>query len=335
VTHKHLISSLVGIAALLLLLGASSILRSALRSSFAVSSPSPPSPAPANTPGILRIGLIPERDLFAQRKAYQALATYLESKNPSLKRVQLVTTSTYAGILDDFKERGIDAAFAGSLIAILSADRFDAQVLLKSESARPGGKNLSTYTGVIFVRADSPARTLDDLAGKRLAGVRTTMGGAVFPLYTRGRMPQPFDIRWGGTHEDVLREVAEGAVDAGAVKNTRLEAFERDHPGTTFRRLAESGPAPDNALLVRPDLDPATRDLLVRTLQSMSDEPEGQRVLAGLGFRRFLPCTLGEYAPLYAMIDRLGPRWSDLAIDGPAPKPRSSPTQPSTRPSNP
>jgi len=277
----------------------------------------------------LRIGLIPERNLFEQRRAYQALATYLDKKLPAT-RVELVTTSTYAGILEDFRQPsdqgGVDCAFLGSLVAVLAADRHDAQVLLKSESVRLSGEALSTYRGVLFVKDDSPIQSITDLANKRVAGVRTTTGGAVFPLFINGQMPEDknFEMLWSGTHEDVIREVAEGAADAGAVKDTRLEAYQRDHPDARFRRLAQTAAVPDNALLVRRDLPAETRDALVQTLLAMNATPEGQIVLAQMGIQRFLPCTLEEYASLYQMLRALGPRWSDLSLEGPAPKNFSS-----------
>lgn len=316
-------SLLLGLLFVLVAVAAPSILRN------------PPSTAPAaethaftaSAPTRLRIGLIPERDLFQQRKAYQALALYLQKHLPSSPPVELVTTSSYAGILKDFEEGRIDLAFAGSLVAILAADRFDVHVLLKSESPRAPGKFESTYHGVLFVRDNSPALTVADLGGKRVAGIRTTLGGAIFPLYLLQQLPQnqAFDVLWSGTHEDVIREVAEGNVDAGAVKNTRLEAFEREHPTIKFRRLAQSGAVPDNALLLRRDFPPDRRDALVASLRAMNTNPEGQAVLAGLGIRAFLPCTLAEYAPLYDMIDKLGPHWERLAISGPAPRAKPAP----------
>jgi phosphate/phosphite/phosphonate ABC transporter binding protein len=276
----------------------------------------------------LRIGLIPERDLFEQRKAYQLLALYLQKHLPHTPTVELVTASSYKGILQDIQEGTVDVAFAGSLVAILAADRFDAQVLLKSESDRPGGRPLATYTGVLFVREDSPARSVTDLAGKRVAGVRTTMGGAVFPLYLSGQVPadQLFELVWAGTHEDVIREVVAGNVDAGAVKNTRLDAWELGpaqatiHSDRKFRRLSQGPAAPDNALVVRKDFDPVRRDAVVAALLGLHNDPEGQAVLAALSVRRFLPCTLDEYGALYQMIDALGPRWNALNIEGPAPR---------------
>ena len=98
----------------------------------------------------VRIGLIPERDIFRLRKRYKVLAEYLSTKLD--RPVTLSTTNTYDGMLRDFGDRKIELAFAGSLVAALAIDRQDARPLLKPEL--PGG--ISTYHGVVFVRADSP-----------------------------------------------------------------------------------------------------------------------------------------------------------------------------------
>src|SRR4051812_10682421 len=79
----------------------------------------------------LRIGLIPERDIFAQRARYRALADYLAARLG--RPVELVTLNSYENILRDFADRQVDAAFLGSLVAVLAADRLDVRILVKSE----------------------------------------------------------------------------------------------------------------------------------------------------------------------------------------------------------
>ena len=79
--------------------------------------------------------------------AYLALAGYLEEKLQASAnvpyRVELVTASSYAGVLTDFQEGRIDSAFCGSLVAVVAIDRYQAKVILKSETA---DVNLSTYS---------------------------------------------------------------------------------------------------------------------------------------------------------------------------------------------
>lgn len=292
-------------------------------------------------PPFIRIGVVPEGDIFKQRRAYLALKEYLEEKLPRptgapRPHVEILTASSYAGVLQDLHERKIDAAFVGSLIAVVAigeaggrADqhgRCDADVVLKSErSAREGGRGgSSTYTGVIFVRDDSPVRSFEALARQRLGAVRTTTGGAVFPLYlmTRAAMP-PADapeLVWSGTHDDVIREVAEGHLAAGAVKDLRLHNYQREHPEPRLRIIAQGPAVPDNALLFHRAYPADQRDTVLRILRNMHEDPRGAATLAQQNIARYLPCDAAEYDALYDMLETIGSRWSELKIDGPAPR---------------
>jgi phosphonate transport system substrate-binding protein len=277
----------------------------------------------------LRVGFAPETNIFAMRKGYRSLADYLEKKlagddKAPPVRIQLVTASSYAGTLRDFKEGRIDAAFMGSLAALVAVDRNQGQVYLKSQ----GSSGLSTYSGVVFVLEGSPCRSIEDLKGRRLGAVRTTMGGAVYPLYlmkqggmldgaASSEVPQ---IAWAGTHDDVINEVVAGNLDGGAVKDLRLLAYEKEHPGVKFRRLAESARAPDNALVVRRDYPAAKREALVAALLGMHEDPAGKAALEAMKVQRYVPCAPDEYSELYKMVESLGRHWSDLNIEGPAPQ---------------
>ena len=287
------------------------------------------------TPLRFRLGLIPDRNLYQQRQAFHALGQYLESHSrvrpatstlddPIALQIELVTSSNYAGILRDFANHDIDGAFLGSLVAVLAVDRSNAVILAKSQN-RAG---LDTYAGTLFVPQDSPITTLADLRGKKLAAVRTTMAGSIFPLFdfqeaNIDSTAQP-EFLWSGTHDDVIEEVLAHGADAGAVKDLRLDTWEREHPGSAFRRIATGPRAPDNAFVVSRDLSPDLRDALLATLLNMHKDPAAEPILQSLQVRRFLPCTLAEYTPLYDMIDAIVVRWRDTGIEGPPPKrPRS------------
>jgi phosphate/phosphite/phosphonate ABC transporter binding protein len=278
-----------------------------------------------------RLGLVPDRNLYDQHLAYRALADYLESHTrlprgnstldhgPSLK-ITLVTSSNYAGVLKDFTDGDIDGAFLGSLITVLAVDRCNAQVFTKCQSAT----GVDTYAGVIFVPEKSPITTLADLHGKKLGAVRTTMAGSIFPLYALknaslgdGKAP---DILWSGTHDDVIDEVLAGRVDAGAVKDLRLAAYEAEHPDQKFRRIATGPRAPDNALVISRKYPPEIRDAIIATLLDMSPDRDAQPALAKLGLKGFARCEISEYAGLYDMIESLGDQWKAAGVDGAAPR---------------
>jgi phosphonate transport system substrate-binding protein len=275
-------------------------------------------PGPGQQTPALRIGLIPERDVFAQRARYRALADYLAAR---LERpVELVTNNTYEGVLDDFASGRVDAAFLGSLVAVLAMDRHDARVVLKPEL--PGG--VTTYRGVILVRPDSAIERVDDLGGRSIAMVKATTAGDLFPVFELARCgllssPTPPDRVWVGTHDAVMKEVMAGRVDAGAAKDLRLEAYEAEHPDRRFRRLAVSDPVPNNALVLRRAVADELGPRLAEILRQMDGDPAGRQTLAEFGAVRFVPCVAEEYEAIYVMVEALGERWSALGVSGPAP----------------
>ncbi|MDY7107335.1 MAG: phosphate/phosphite/phosphonate ABC transporter substrate-binding protein [Planctomycetota bacterium] len=274
-------------------------------------------------PPALRIGLIPERDIFAQRARYRALADYLAER---LQRpVELVTNNTYEGVLEDFASKRVDAAFLGSLVAVLAMDRHDARVVLKPEL--PGG--VTTYRGVILVRPDSAIERVENLSGRSIAMVKATTAGDLFPIFELARQgllasAAPPEMVWVGTHDGVMDEVMAGRVEAGAAKDLRLQAYEAEHPERRFRRLAVSDPVPNNALVLREAVADELGPKLAAILLGMDADPAGRRTLTEFGAVRFVPCSAGEYEAIYAMVEELGERWSALGVSGPAPERKSA-----------
>jgi phosphonate transport system substrate-binding protein len=266
------------------------------------------------------IGVVPERDIFAQRRRFQWLASYIGQKLD--RPVEVATLNTYRAVLRDFQEKQVDAAFLGSLVAVLAVDRLDADVLVKP--LYPG--NVSTYHGVLFVPGASLIQDVKDLAGHSIAMVKTTTAGELFPLYVlmnQGMLEGAARPRavWVGTHDEAILEVLSGRVDAAAAKNLRLDAYLDAHPETDIRRLAESPPVPNEALIVRRDLARTLGLDLRRVLLAMREDPRGTEVLDAFGAVRFVPCELSGFSAVYDMAADLGPHWAEMSVDGPPPQP--------------
>ncbi|MFC1837678.1 phosphate/phosphite/phosphonate ABC transporter substrate-binding protein, partial [Thermodesulfobacteriota bacterium] len=125
----------------------------------------------------ITIGLIPEMNVFKQRKRFEPLAAYL-SKHMGIT-VKLSILSRYGNIIERIKEEHFDGAFLGSFTGALAISQLGVVPL-----ARPINKDgTSTYYGHIFVRGDSNIKSAADMKGKTLALVeRATTAGYVFPL---------------------------------------------------------------------------------------------------------------------------------------------------------
>jgi len=278
-------------------------------------------PAPTTAGAALRVGLIPERDVFAQRRRYRTLADDLAQRLG--RPVELVTVNTYQAMLDELAARRVDAAFVGSMVGALAIDRLACEPVAKP--VLPDGT--ANYRGVLFTRGDSPLTTVPALAGRPVAMLRTTLAGNLFPaveFQRQGVLDGPRAVRpvWLGTHDDVIRAVVEGRADAGAAKDLIVAEHARAHPESPLRWLVVSRPVPNNALIVRRDLAATLAPALRETLLAMDRDAAGRAALAAFGAARFEACAAAEFDPLYDLAGELGAAWPKVGIDGPPPKRR-------------
>ena len=294
----------------------------------------PPGDGHAQTSGpqpVLRIGLVPERDIFAQHKRYRALVDYLSGKLG--QPVALATMSSYEGVLQDLAEKKIDGAFLGSLVTVLAMDRLDVELL-----ARGDGKGKDTYSGMLIVRDDSPIRSVEQLAGRSIGMVRTTTAAHLFPMWLLSRHGLLQDaekrIVWVGTHDDVAAAVHAGQIDAGAIKDRRLEALLPRHGEWKFRRLAQSEFVPENTLVLHRDKADQWASKLRGLLLHMHEDEQGRRTLAEFGSARFIPTLPREYAPIYGMTEQLGGNWSQAGIPGRPPRRPTTIPAPASQPTS-
>ncbi len=251
--------------------------------------------APART---LRIGLIPEQNIFRQLERYEPLANYLQARTGI--GIQLVVLPRYGNIIDNFEALHLDGAFFGSFTYPLAHARFGVVVL-----ARPEGLDgASTYHGLIFVRKDSGIRTARQMRGKRFAFVdKATTAGYLLPLdYFRrngvGDYRTYFRETWfTGTHEDAIYDVLDGRADVGAAKNTVYDRL-AGADGRIARELtvlARSPDVPENGLALRGEVAEPVRRGLGDALIRMHEDPAGRETLQKFGARRFVATGEADY----------------------------------------
>ncbi len=260
----------------------------------------------------LRLAVPPARNIVAQEIKYGGLARYLQVRLG--RPVELVHQPSYTALTEAFRQNRVDAGFLGSLEYVVAREEAGVEVL-----ARPDYGGVSQYRGVLYVRADSPYRSVEDLRGRdaAYAGPGTT-AGQVFPLYLLRTSGLPPPERFFGrylaaeSHEGALRALLEGRVEAAAAKDLVWREMVSEDPDLEgrLRVLAVSLPVPSNALATSLRVDPSLRDQIRGLLLSMDQSPYGRRALVEMGADRFVPTTDADYGNLYRMLETVS---ADLA----------------------
>ena len=273
--------------------------------------PAAPPPTPASDATCVTIALVPERNVFEQKKRYQPLQEYLSAACGCTVSFKLL--DNYQLIFSELLERRVDGAFFGSMNGAIAQLKGGVEIL-----ARPVDlQGVSTYTGVLFTRAGSGV-TVDPRTwrGKRVALVnKVTTAGYLYPLsllrhfgYTGDPAAFFGAMSFTGSHDAAMLAVFKGEADLGACKDTVYDEQVRLHPeiGRALAVLGESAAVPNNGLGVRPDLSPDLREKLREALLAMHAREDGQRVLRQFGAQRFIATTMRDYDPVFVMAREAG-----------------------------
>jgi phosphonate transport system substrate-binding protein len=257
----------------------------------------------------IRIGLIPEQDIFSQKQRYEPIAKYLSERIHA--NVELVVLSRYGNIIENFVSNRLDGAFFGSFTGALAHRKLHVEAVARPEY--PDGT--STYHGLLLVRKDSEITGVEDMRGKRFAFVdKATTAGYLLPLYyfkTHG-IDDPDTLLketyFAGTHEGVIHDVLDRKAEIGAAKNTMFSALANSDPRISeeLSILTRSPDVPENALCVRANLDESLKNNLRIALLSMHEDKGGKEVLRNFGAARFIDTTEADYNVVFEYTETIG-----------------------------
>jgi phosphonate transport system substrate-binding protein len=268
-------------------------------------------PAPSIPVRGITIALLPERNIFAQKKHYRYLEDYLAAAIG--RPVAFKLLDSYQAIFAEILLHRVDGAFFGSMNGAIAQIRGGVEMLV-----RPVDLNgVSTYAGYIFARRDSGiTKNPATWKGKSVAFVnKVTTAGYLFPLALlrhaghTGAPERYFKkIDFAGSHDAAIHAVLSGATDIGACKNTIYEEYAKLHPEVqrTLVVLAVSAEVPSDGFGVHPDLDPEVKRRLREALLAMDSREDGRDVLRQFQAQRFIATTLKDYEPVFTMARQAG-----------------------------
>ena len=237
---------------------------------------------------------------------YQAVTDEVERRIGI--ETELVVETDYEACVDDRNE----VCFVCSLPYVEYERRGIAQALpiaapvLSGE--RYGGRPV--YFSDVIVHRDSPYRSFLDLRGRSWAYneplSQSGYGITRYHLLEIGETHGFFgEVVEAGFHEESMRLVAAGEVDASAIDSQVLEVAMRDDPGLarSLRVIDSLGPSTIQPIAVSRRVPADLRTAIGQVVTTMHEDP-GQRARLALGFvERWVPVTASSYDDIRAMRD--------------------------------
>ncbi len=257
----------------------------------------------------LRLVLVPEKNVFEQRKRYKYITDYLSTKMDMNFIVEIM--ANYGDISEAFIEGKADAGFFGSFSYVLTHSKAGIEPLVRPVWPN----NNSTYRGYVFVRKDSNIQNVKDMKNKSLVLVdKATTAGYIFQLfyfkyYGINNIEDYFSrISFANSHDAAAWAVYAGEADIGGAKNHIFNGLMEEYPDFKEQMvvLFESPEVPSNGLAVRKDLNPAIKLRIKTLLLSLHESPEGQETLKNFGAIKFIATSNDDYVVVYNMVKQLG-----------------------------
>jgi phosphonate transport system substrate-binding protein len=237
---------------------------------------------------------------------YALLAEYMAQRLG--RRAEFVVAESYDRCAQDID----DVCFVCSIPYLLFAEagRIDMEVVAAPVLRGDRYAGLPIYFSDVIVASASPHRYFADLRGASWAynepfshsGYMTVL----HHLATLGEERSYFArMVEAGFHQDAIRMVADGGVDAAAIDSQVLDIELRDHPelAQAVRRIGAIGPSTIQPVVVsRSRLTDAERDAIRDALVAVADDPVARRVLDAALVERFVPVTDGSYDDIRMML---------------------------------
>lgn len=165
------------------------------------------------------------------------------------------------------------------------------------------------FRGLLITRVDAELSDVRQLRGSTIAfPARTALAATMMPqlfLAERGLLPdRDYRPLFVGSQESVITSVLLRRVLVGATWPVPWDAYRVEHPASAAElRVAWQTPSlVNNAVVARADVPAARVECVRATLVGLSNDDEGQRLLAVIGVSAFEPADDATYAPVDAFL---------------------------------
>lgn len=176
----------------------------------------------------------------------------------------------------------------------------------------PDVRGTPFYFGDVVVPADSPVRSLADLAGCSIGcNDDISLSGhyaLLKAIVDLGARPDDFaELRFSGGHHTSLDQLVSGTLDAAVVDSVvRIGRAATDAGVAALRVVERLGPWPVQPLVARADLDDAVVAKVSAALLASTADPAMQSELRAASLVGFAPVDASHYESVRTLLAQVG-----------------------------
>ncbi|MEA1935376.1 MAG: phosphate/phosphite/phosphonate ABC transporter substrate-binding protein [Thermodesulfobacteriota bacterium] len=204
------------------------------------------------------------------------------------KEVALVILKDHQSMITRTKAGDVDIGVYGASLYVRTKKICPRLRYIATSIWKKTGKY--TFFAYLITRKGSGLLSIESLSGKSFAfGSKESTGGYKYPrawMKENGIDPEKYfsNVRFLGSHNNVLDAVAKGGVDAGAVSPGPLAKAEKRY-GKVFNRIRKFGPIPGTVIAVKDNLPEESIGKIAAVLTSLPDEVTEVEDLDFIGFK--------------------------------------------------
>jgi len=180
----------------------------------------------------VKIGVLAKRGTITTHKYWNPLATYLNENIDGYEFI--ITPLNFEQLYSSVENKNVDFIITNTMYYVLLENKFGISriaTLLNSDNVNEHG--LKKFGGVIFTKKqNTQINTIKDLKGTRFGAVsKLSFGGWVMAykeLLNHGIDKDDLKLRFLHTHDQVVKAVLNGDVQAGSVRTDTLERMSNE-----------------------------------------------------------------------------------------------------------
>ena len=256
----------------------SNALSSLLQLALCVGLPLATPTVPAQNATTVRFGVVPLEDKVTVFKQFQPLAKYLSAELGV--EVKLVIGQDYQATIDALGKNDVQFAYLTPTTYPKCERQYADQGIQPLARFLENGKG--TYRSCLIVPAGSSITEVKELKGKRIAfGSKDSTGSHLMPrsALVASQIDPDKDLtqyKFLGSHTDVAEAVALGKFDAGGVKDSVAEKYQRQNQ---VKIIFTSQEIPEFPICANKNVDRVLVDKLTQALLKLDLKSENGKII--------------------------------------------------------